>query len=81
MPRSSIGMPSPAADRMARRNARVNPVPPGIADSAWSVPPSASRSWLKVQTFAPPAPVASPTLTSLPMEWSTQPAANRSPDE
>src|SRR5262249_6194073 len=80
-PRSSIGMPSPTPDLIARRNASVKPVPSGIGDSAWLVPAIASRTWRAVQTLAPPAPVPRPTLTSGPLSWSTQPAAKRSPDE
>ena len=45
IPRSSIGMPSPAADRMARRIAMVKPTPAGNGSNRWSVPVSASRSW------------------------------------
>ena len=81
MPRSSIGIPSPAAERMARRNEMVNPVPAGHGRQLVVGAVNASRSWFEVQTLAPPAPVAWPTVTSGPIEWSTQPAANRSPEE
>ncbi len=81
MPMSSIGAPSDAPMRVARRTDRVNPTPFGSLGSSSGVPASTLFNVSAHHTLAPPAPVARPTQTTVPIPLSAKPAAKRSAAE
>src|SRR6476469_2657773 len=81
IPMSSMGAPSDAPTRVARRTDNVKLTPFGSRGSLSGVPASTLFSVSAHHTLAPPAPVALPTLTTVPMPLSANPAANRSAAE
>src|SRR3954462_14572229 len=81
MPTSSIGAPSDAPIRVARRTDKVKLTPLGRRGSWLVVPASTLLRVSAHHTLAPPAPVARPTLTTVPMPLSANPAAKRSAAE